>query len=214
MPLENSKIARNFSKASHSYEQEAVVQQYMAVELANRIRPGSLGQTERVLEIGPGTGIFTKNYLPHNSDISVDVVELSAGMRSIFQQNFPQNTGVMVPGLEGIEGKYDFVFSSCCLHWFEDLSKLFSELRGKVKPQGQIIFSLMLDGTFQELVHSVSVERNRARVFQFPSLDILKNALQTAGFEIQEFGQERLFETYPDFWEFMGSLRLLSLIHI
>jgi len=208
MARENNTVAKNFSRAVHSYEQEAVVQQYMAVELAKILRKGSIDQTKRVLEIGPGTGVFTREYLSCNSEILVDAVELSAGMRTIFQQNFPQNAGAMVAGLEGIESKYDLILSSCCLHWFDDLSELFFELRKRVNPHGQIVFSLMLEGTFRELVESVGLERKRKRVFQFPSLETLKLDLHSAGLKIQECRQERLFEAFPDFWEFMGSLRL------
>ena len=124
MSINKQQIRKSFTKAISTYEQEAFVQYQIATELCRLLSVYSDHPISSILEIGCGTGFFTRllrtsfpsatitandlcsevvNYIPD------DIKFISGDMETI---NFPD--------------KYDLIAGSSAIQWLENLP-LFSE---------------------------------------------------------------------------------------
>jgi malonyl-CoA O-methyltransferase len=110
-------IERNFSKAHASYESAAAVQRRSAEVLLERIKPQA--PFESILEIGCGSGVFTRLLaaaFPKSGIFSFDV---SGAMIEQAREHCP-------PGIEFVKAdahvfdtdrRFDLVCSNAALHW-------------------------------------------------------------------------------------------------
>ncbi|OUL35884.1 trans-aconitate methyltransferase [Nostoc sp. T09] len=112
----------------------------------------------RVLDLGCGTGKLTK-YL-HEKLVAKETLGIDASekMLSVARQfagdglRFEQGKIEDSPG----EGKFDVVFSNAALQWLTGHEALFSKLRDKLQPRGQL--AIQIPAMDNEPVHQLAVE--------------------------------------------------------
>ncbi|KAG9318885.1 S-adenosyl-L-methionine-dependent methyltransferase [Chiua virens] len=102
-----------------------------------------------IVEVGAGTGLFTRALLAENSDrtniASLKAIEPSAGMREVFKQrvnhalvSIGDGTFDNVPTVEN--GWADLVIIAQAFHWCPDYSKACAEFARMLKPSGAVAF--------------------------------------------------------------------------
>jgi malonyl-CoA O-methyltransferase len=169
------RIRKSFSKAAPSYDQYAFIQKQVAARLIDRTE----GHTfKNILEIGCGTGNYTKMLRQRFPAAHITAIDFSAKMIAMatLKMNLPGPTGgesdpkrfnrhgrvrLLVEDGEAFfseaQKKYDLITSNSTFQWFTDLEKGLAHCREVLAPDGTILFSVMGPETFCEL-HAVMAE--------------------------------------------------------
>jgi tRNA (cmo5U34)-methyltransferase len=110
------------------------------------LRESALEGTDRVLELGCGTGEWAEMFLERHPNAEYQAIEFSAKMRELAAARFAalgdrveiidQDLNSPLPG-----GAFDLVVSFFAIHHVEDKERLFRELFDRLRPGGRLIFA-------------------------------------------------------------------------
>lgn len=158
------RIKRSFSKAAPTYDHYAFIQKKVAARLIDRTGPRVF---KNILEIGCGTGNYTKMLMQRFPTADITAIDFSAEMISVAAEKLrPNKRGeegrvkqrvvrLLVDDGEtfspGFKKHYDLITSNSTFQWFTDLKKGLEQYRNLLADEGTILFSIMGPETFQEL---------------------------------------------------------------
>ncbi len=134
------KIELNFSKYAHVYDEHAQLQKKMAKNLSYFIPNIILG---KILEIGCGTGIFTK-YLLSKSAKKILLNDISHQMikRMEYKLSLPPYSQIIVGNAEILKFQMvEMIAANAVFQWFKDPRDALRRLYLCTKPRGRLIFS-------------------------------------------------------------------------
>ncbi len=113
-------------------------------------------ENKKVLDIGPGRGQETHNFIRNGADLEVlefatQGVELLAKRRELFNLEFDifQGDAAQMPFKDNV---YDLVFSYGVLHHIPDILKSIKEVERIVKPGGKVKLMLYHKGYFYYII--------------------------------------------------------------
>jgi malonyl-CoA O-methyltransferase len=145
-------IAQSFGAAAGTYDDHADLQRTVAARLARLLPPLA---APRVLELGCGTGLFSRHLLARYpdgtllfTDLAPSMVEqcslnlASAGKRVSFE--------VMDAARPTADGPFDLIAMSMTLHWLADPEAALATLRKHLAPNGVLIFATIGGESFPE----------------------------------------------------------------
>jgi dethiobiotin synthase len=160
---EHSKqVGLRFDKAADHYEKHADVQRETAARLANRISQLALPRRPRVLEIGCGTGLLSRELAMRLGDADWTLTDISPRMLDAAR------TALNLPGTARfllMDGEYpsadcgdrfDLICASLSTQWFTDLNKGLASLCTLLAPGGYLCIATLAAGTFKEWHHAHS----------------------------------------------------------
>lgn len=140
-----AEIGAAFGAAAARYEEGADVQRIVAQHLAELAGQRSLAPGARILEIGCGTGLLTREIhgrwpdaLLTATDLAPEMVDAAA--RSGLATQFIAMDGE-APVFEG--PWFDLILSSLAFQWFDDLPLALARLHGLLRPGGSLYFATM-----------------------------------------------------------------------
>lgn len=174
------RISDAFGAAADRYDDHAGPQRAAAAlvaDIAQRQRPGAVA---RILEIGCGTGLLTRDIHLRWPAADLVVTDLSPAMLAKAQR------GALVAGTfltmdgesPGFEGEwFDLILSSLAFQWFDRLEDALHRLAGLLRPGGSLIFSTMGEGSFARWREAHDACDVVAGVPVYPSLDRLRQML-------------------------------------
>lgn len=145
------RISDAFGAAAARYEDHAGPQRFAARLVADLARRQVSGSLSRILEVGCGTGLLTRDIQARWPDADLIVTDLSPAMLDHVA------SGGMVAGrfmpMDGeappFEGPwFDLIASSLAFQWFDDLPAAIARLARLLTPGGSLIFSTMGQGSF------------------------------------------------------------------
>lgn len=169
-------LKRRFRRALASYEKAGVVQRRMAERLA-----GALAELSsfypRVLEIGAGTGFFTraaKERFSWSLYLACDLLPECAA--------FLKPLGVRFVVADGedpawVRGSFDLIVSNAVFQWFEDPGKSLLALSERLSPEGFLAFTTFGPRTMKEIPRKPPpglLELSRLRALKPPGLKELR----------------------------------------
>lgn len=155
--INKSRIKKDFSRYAAYYDKYSFVQDQAALVLGRDIQ---LENPAKILEIGSGTGNYTKVLLKRFPKAKIFAVDISPDMIKIARSK---------PGLKKVKfilgdgeklrfsSKFDLITSNAALQWFEDLDKTFLKYKKLLTDTGKICFSIFGPQTYQELAKSLSI---------------------------------------------------------
>lgn len=129
------KVIRNFSHHADSYDDNAGLQIESAKCLAAML-PDVIKDKPpaRILEIGCGTGVMSRNLLDKYPDAHIDVTDISPEMLEIARAKIGPVARarffVMDGEIDVIDGDYDLIVSAMTPHWFDDPLSALRRLSG------------------------------------------------------------------------------------
>lgn len=144
-------VSRNFRNAKHSYDRQAIAQQKLAESLRELLKESGMGKELKVLEIGSGTGLFTKELLEYFSPRQLDLIDISdvhpliTHIPSTFFQHDAEEWIAEKGSL------YDAIVSSATVQWFLNLKLFLKNVADRLTDQGILGFSTFLPGNLEEL---------------------------------------------------------------
>ncbi|HWV12258.1 MAG TPA: methyltransferase domain-containing protein [Sphingobium sp.] len=147
------RISEAFGAAAEHYEDHAGPQRAAAAlvaDLAQRQKPAGV---ERILEIGCGTGLLTRDIQQRWPTAELLVTDLSPEMLARTANGaFVAGTFLAMDGeAPAFEGEwFDLILSSLAFQWFDDLEEAIARLVSLLKPGGSLIFSTMGKGSFAQ----------------------------------------------------------------
>ena len=183
----NQSILRRFSAAAHTYHGHASVQQTIGERLAEMIDHDF--EPSSILEIGCGTGVLTRLLLDIFPGTRICALDLSERMIEQARRycGFSRRVEWQVADAAGFAADHPFslIISNCALHWVLPIERAFKNLAPQLEPGGQLICSVMLHGTLQELHDTrLHVAPRKKPQHQMPSENEVMDGLVNSGLDI------------------------------
>jgi malonyl-CoA O-methyltransferase len=107
-----------------------------------------------VLDLGCGTGWFTRKFADLGCIEALGGVDLSAGMLEQARENGPDGISWIVADAEHLplpDDNVDLIFSNLMIQWCDDPRAVLRECQRILRPGGSLMVSTLLDGTLREL---------------------------------------------------------------
>ncbi|MGM0766929.1 MAG: malonyl-ACP O-methyltransferase BioC [Pseudomonadota bacterium] len=148
-------VARDFGAASTTYETASRLQRLMGTAMLERLpvhRPGA--KPLRILDLGCGTGYFTRQLAQRYPDARITAADLSPGMIEHARKTGGEGISWVLADAERLpfaDGAYDVVFSNLMVQWSDCPGRVFDQCRRVLAPGGVLHCSTLLDGSLCEL---------------------------------------------------------------
>ncbi len=179
---QQKKIALHFSKAALQYENAALLQREIGVELMASIDRKSAPQA--ILDLGCSTGHFSQKLKENFPDAHIIAMDIAPAMLAQAKQKILKNLLLAtMEELPLVNNSIDLIFANMSLQWSSDLLSNLFELKRVLKPTGQCLFSVPGPHTLIELKHSWQQVDHSTHVNQFTNLLTIQHHLQTVGFK-------------------------------
>jgi malonyl-CoA O-methyltransferase len=166
-------VAKSFGAQAASYEDNAELQRHVAEQLA-RLLPQL--DHPRVLELGCGTGLFSRALIkryPHGSFLLTD---LSPAMLEQCRVNLRSRPGkeirfeLLDANLPDLVRRFDLIAMSMTLHWLADPLAALARLRRLLTPGGTLVFATISGESFPEWREVLARERLQSGLIDIPTL--------------------------------------------
>ncbi|HBJ07557.1 MAG TPA: malonyl-[acyl-carrier protein] O-methyltransferase BioC [Coprobacter fastidiosus] len=139
MSINKQQIRKSFTKAISTYEQEAFVQYQIAMELYRLLSVYSNYPVSSILEIGCGTGFFTRLLHSHFSSATITANDLCPEVVNYIPDDIKFISGDM----ETIDfpDKYDLIAGSSAIQWLEDFPLFLKKINRSLSDKGFVAIS-------------------------------------------------------------------------
>jgi malonyl-CoA O-methyltransferase len=149
----SARIAESFAARAGSYESHAGLQNAVAARLA-----GFLPELERprVLELGCGTGLFSRHLVRRYRQGRFVMTDAAPAMIAECRRNLSGlgatdiSYEVMDAGQASGHARLDLIVSSMTLHWLADPAASLERLRGLLAPGGLLLYATLGPESFAE----------------------------------------------------------------
>jgi malonyl-CoA O-methyltransferase len=212
-------VVRRFGKMSACYDDYARVQKQMAQSLQQLAR--NVGPFARILEIGCGTGFFTRLLATLYPQAQILATDISPGMLVAARSNLT-NFGNIQYALEDGESlktgeTFDLIISNAAFQWFNDYTKAYSGFYNRLKPGGYLIYATFGQHTFCELHTSFAAARRLLQIQSdarhgqsFPQAGSLQRIMDSLGFTDGHHTEEEIKEYFPTVKDFLLSVKKIG----
>lgn len=202
-------IERNFSRAALHYEEHARVQAEVArdlLSLSAEIEPSA------ILELGCGTGIYTRELRKAFTDARIKAIDISEPMIEVAGRTLgdPLTEFRCLDAEEFREGTYDLITSSAAFHWFADLDRALSKAKAMLNDRGVLTFSYFGPETYRELgsiIESVTGAPVRLGCADFLAPDNIRDVLSHL-FASSSVDERLYSEEYASVRELLRNIKL------
>lgn len=203
-----TRVKRAFSKAVDAYDTHAVLQREVADRLLQHIEFTKI-RPARILDIGCGTGYFTRLLQQRFKGAAVHALDLSEAMlvatRARQTRRMPWHGKCHCLAADACllpfaNEQFDLVCSNLTMQWVDEPWQMMREMRRVLAPGGLILFSTFGRRTLAELRQSLAeISHDRAGlVLPFPDVTALGDMLMKLPVELPVTDTDLFTLTYPD----------------
>lgn len=195
-------ISRNFSRAAASYNEHAVLQNTALERLVESL-PVFRIQPSRILDLGSGTGLASKQLHQQYSRAEVIQLDIAESMlsaaRKYNRRIFNRDKYVCADAeqLPIADETCDLVFSCLMMQWSLKPLLLLEETSRILKSRGLFLFATLGNETHHELRQCWNSE-DKDTFHRYVNIQQLGNSLLKAGFDQPVLSSESIVLTYPD----------------
>lgn len=177
--MRKAEIGAAFGAAAEHYEASAHVQRAVASHLADMAARERLPKDARILEIGCGTGLLTREIRARWPEAELIATDLAPEMLAETQR---QGVTAQLLPMDGeapaFEGRwFDLILSSLAFQWFADLPSALARLHGLLRPGGSLYFATMGADSFASWRAAHAACGESAGLADYPGLDQLRTLL-------------------------------------
>ncbi|WP_281544379.1 malonyl-ACP O-methyltransferase BioC [Grimontia sp. SpTr1] len=209
---EKKAIKDAFGRAAKTYDNSASFQRRVGHLLMDM---NTDWQGKTVLDLGCGTGYFTKQILEQGANMIA--LDLSDKMLEQARSRCGDCVDYVSADAEALplaDNSVDIAFSSLALQWCHDLSVPLNELKRVVKPGGKILFTTLLEGSLEELKQSWRQVNGQSHVNTFLSHKQVNIALAQAHCNHYHIECKPITEYYPSALALMRDLKGIGATHL
>jgi malonyl-CoA O-methyltransferase len=191
------------------YDTYARVQRAAAAALCALTGPRAAAS---ILELGCGTGLYTRQLLAAFPTARIQAIDASSGMIAHARRGIDTEGRVnfQVADVGNFPaGSFDLITSNATLQWVPELSECLAQVAKALAPAGQLTFSYFGPETYGELdaaVQAVCGDTVRATAVRFASAESLMQTL-AARFPRWALIERRYVESYPSVRDLLRAIR-------
>ena len=152
--IEQERIRRRFSQAVNTYDDHADAQKRICAHLVQLLTVYTSSHFRRVLEIGCGSGGFTR-LLKQECQIEEWVLnDLCEIWQSAIEELFPSAPPLFLAGDAerlAFPGTFDLIASASALQWMKDLPRFLHKLSSTLSPGGMLAFNTFTPDNLHEI---------------------------------------------------------------
>ncbi len=208
----DKRLARQaFEKAAGTYDEAAVLQNEIGDRLLGRLEYIRL-QPRRILDLGAGTGVFSKALGKRYRKAEVVALDIALPMLQRVKQRagWLRKPGCICGDSESLpfsDDSFDLIFSNLMLQWCTDLEATFIELRRVLAPGGLLMFTTFGPDTLKELRASWEAVDAFTHVNSFIDLHDVGDSLLHTKWAEPVMDSERITVTYRELRTLMQDLK-------
>jgi malonyl-CoA O-methyltransferase len=207
-------LAKSFTRAASTYDKVAILQREAGQNLFNRLELINM-QPKTVLDLGAGTGYFSRQLEQRYPQARIITLDLALGMvqqakkksRWFTHQDFVCGQALHLPLADH---SIDLIYSNLVLHWSHDSKAVFQEIKRVLRPDGLLTFSVMGPDTLKELRESWAKVNNHPHVHTFKDMHDIGDELMAARFNDPVIDMEMITLLYTDVVQLMRDLKALG----
>jgi malonyl-CoA O-methyltransferase len=212
--LDKQQARLAFERAALTYDEAAALQREIGQRLIERLELIRL-QPAAILDLGAGTGAFSKALLQRYRKADVIALDVALNMLRHTQRRggwFRKPCCVCSDGehLPFADDSFDFIFSNLMLQWCMDLESVFTELRRVLAPGGLLMFTTLGPDTLKELRASWQAVDGYTHVNSFIDMHDVGDALVNTHWAEPVMDAERITVTYREVRTLMQDLKHLG----
>ena len=207
--FDDRKVNAAFGRAAAHYDEHAQLQRAVREECITMGESVWKGGAH-LLDLGCGTGAFTKETQPLGLDWRVTQLDRSIGMCASAQSANPATVNASADAIPFADHSFDGVFSSLMLQWVYDPLPVMREIARVMKPSGVCVLSTLTRGTLQELHDSFATLDDAIHVNAFADPAPLTALCVHGGFRLLACEEDVFTIDYPDVTALMRSLKAIG----
>ncbi len=196
----DQKIRDSFSNAALQYDTLTSLHKEIGRELINKTINQEACST--VLDVGMGTGWFTRRLTNVFPDATVVGLDFAPGMIACAQKSDGTFKIVQADAscLPFKEGAFDLITSNLAYQWIEDLPRAFELCHSRLKKEGGLYLTMFGHDTFQELFTALNVcaEKDGFTIRRLADKDQVVTSLEHNGFDHIHVASELIKVRFPD----------------
>jgi malonyl-CoA O-methyltransferase len=203
-----------FERAADTYDEVAALQQEIGQRLLERLDLIRM-QPTRILDLGAGTGVFSKALMQRYRKAQVVALDIALAMlRHTRRRGGWLRRPACVCGdgerLPFADDSFDFIFSNLMLQWCMEPGPVFTELRRVLAPGGLLLFSTFGPDTLMELRASWEAVDGHTHVNRFIDMHDIGDTLMHTRWAEPVMDTERITVTYRELRTLMQDLKHLG----
>ena len=174
------RIRDAFGAAARDYETHAGIQRTVAQTLAQLAANQPLPPAPHILEIGCGTGLFSRELRSLFPAAELTITDLSPDMVDMVSREATLAAYFAVMDGEAPifdRPMFDLIVSSLAFQWFGDLRSALTRLYALLRPGGTLMFSTMAERSFAQWRSAHEACGVHAGTPEYPSIDALQAML-------------------------------------
>lgn len=157
-------IAKHFGEALTSYEAEAVAQHQVVEKLMNILSETDCSNIHSMLEIGTGSGLFSRKLLsslPLTSATFIDLYPIPPFNKIAVEKYVVEDAEKWMEGSE--PDSFDIIASASTIQWFADPDRFFKNSSHALRHGGILLCSTYLPGNLKNLTEGKSTLLYRSK---------------------------------------------------
>ncbi|MFK0087234.1 malonyl-ACP O-methyltransferase BioC [Pseudomonas sp. NPDC090755] len=203
-------VAASFSRAAASYDSVAELQRAVGTALIEQL-PADL-QPQRWLDLGSGTGYFSRALAARFAEAPGIAVDIAQGMLEHARQqggarDYVAGDAERLPLREASVG---LVFSSLAVQWCGNFAAVLEEARRVLQPGGVLAFSSLCVGTLHELRESWQAVDGLVHVNRFRRLEDYQRLCGASEMQVLSLQTRPHVLHYPDVRSLTHELKALG----
>lgn len=152
--INSSRVGKLFARSAETYDANAIIQKKIAENLANKLVQYVHHNAKDILEIGYGSGLFSKEYASRLCPDSITYVDLCSALQKLklaHTEKYIQADAEQWIASLSIKRKFDAIVSASTIQWFADQHQFLNDCALHMKTDGIIAISTFGSRNMEQL---------------------------------------------------------------